>query len=470
MGVVHGARHLLTGERLAIKLLLPRGQDPALFEERFRREVSVASRIRHPGIVRVQDAGRTEEGELYLVMERLEGGDLEAMMRQEGTDPPGARRILGWLREAMRPLNAAHLAGIVHRDLKPANVFVHRSGGEPERIVLLDFGIARYLEDTGSGTQTDMGVGTVHYMSPEQATEAKGVHSSADLWSVGIMLYRALTGNLPFVGATPYVTLQAVCQAPLPPCPVDHPLAQRAWPLIEACLQKNPAHRPVSAEVLGEALDAVLEDRTAPSILLNDGWAASPRTRLPWFAILIAFGALLLGGAALWAAGNGVAPEPPEGEVIRTLAPPDLGLRGAPDEGFVPNAEARAEPDAAEPPPVTKPIARRSSRRTRSVTRVRRRSSPAPDAGVPDLGLRPDQGLAVGVLPIDPPAAERPDFDRPDAGLAREAPDLGRPREVLTPPPEPTPEAAPPRPLVPDAGADRGYLPDAGRRPGFLSF
>ena len=192
MGVVLRARHKFTGAAVALKMLHEALHLDTALESRFLAEARASNQIGHPAIVQVLDAGRTPEGELYLVMELLVGQSLRDAMAQ----PPGEiRRIASGVLDA---LGAAHARGFVHRDLKPENVFL--SG--PERAVkLLDFGIAKGVKSATIGLpRTAAGVllGTLAYMAPEQLRDASAVDPRADLWGMGVMIYEMISGHLPF--------------------------------------------------------------------------------------------------------------------------------------------------------------------------------------------------------------------------------------------------------------------------------
>ena len=192
MGVVLRARHKFTGAEVALKMLHEALHMDTALESRFLAEARASNQIGHPAIVQVLDAGRTPEGELYLVMELLVGQSLRDAMSQP---PAEIRRIASGLLDA---LGAAHARGFVHRDLKPENVFL--SG--PERSVkLLDFGIAKGVKSATIGLpRTAAGVllGTLAYMAPEQLRDASTVDPRADLWGMGVMIYEMISGHLPF--------------------------------------------------------------------------------------------------------------------------------------------------------------------------------------------------------------------------------------------------------------------------------
>ncbi|HEX4451807.1 MAG TPA: protein kinase [Kofleriaceae bacterium] len=198
MGVVLRARHKFTGALVAVKMLHPDLTRDAQIEGRFLAEARASNAIDHPAIVKVLDAGRTPESELYLVMELLVGQPMRSAVSRRLGQPAIKRVTL----ELLDALGAAHARGFVHRDLKPENVFLADPDGT---VKLLDFGIAKVLDATKTatlGTQAGVVLGTVAYMAPEQLHDAASVDARADLWALGVMIYEMLAGRLPYRGTT----------------------------------------------------------------------------------------------------------------------------------------------------------------------------------------------------------------------------------------------------------------------------
>ncbi len=198
MGAVYAATHEVTGKAVAIKWLLAEETLDPQADERFVREARAAGRVRHPNVVDVYDIAREERGS-YMVMELLEGDSLGAALAQGPVEP---RALLAWLLPAMRGIAAAHRSGVVHRDLKPDNIFLatQPDGGMPIPKVL-DFGISKVAhpglnELTHSGTV----MGTPRYMPAEQFKGAKNIDHRVDIYAIGVILYRGLTGRFPFTG------------------------------------------------------------------------------------------------------------------------------------------------------------------------------------------------------------------------------------------------------------------------------
>ncbi|HYE64459.1 MAG TPA: protein kinase [Pyrinomonadaceae bacterium] len=213
MGAVYRARHILLGDRVAIKILPPQMRNNAEWLRRFRREGQAARRFRHPNAVTVYDLRTTSEGLIYMVMEYVEGHTLDAELKNRGRLTPV--EALKVLEPVMSVLNAAHEMGVVHRDLKPENIMIGEAadGGQPV-VKLLDLGIAKMREVAGSeaGGATALTVagqilGTPYYMSPEQWGEVPRDGSSeidgrADIYSLGTVFYELIAGRRPFKGLT----------------------------------------------------------------------------------------------------------------------------------------------------------------------------------------------------------------------------------------------------------------------------
>jgi hypothetical protein len=251
MGAVYEAINEATEKRLALKLIFPEATRDAAGRERITREATAPNQIGHPGIVDVYDAGTDADGTVYLCMELLEGETLREWLASAGAKlGPALDKVLA----ALDPLAAAHAKGFVHRDLKPENVFV-----VGERVKLVDFGLVRRVE-ASSASVTGSAVGTVHYMSPEQARGSSNATAAADVWSVGVMLYEIVAGRRPFDGESALDVMMSASKEPPPPLEPS-PLAT----LIASCLEKDPKLRPQSAgelrDRLREAIAGVERDR-----------------------------------------------------------------------------------------------------------------------------------------------------------------------------------------------------------------
>ena len=259
MGAVFRGRHVYMRKDVALKVLRPDLSASVELVERFRRESEIAASLEHDNIVKVTDFGRSPEGWLFLAMELLFGESLFDRLRREGFLPPEEAVPVLW--QVCAGLEVAHARGVVHRDLKPENVFLARSAGGREVVKILDFGIAKMADPhSDSATQAGMVVGTPEYLSPEQAT-GSAVDGRADLYTVGLIAFRMLTGRHPFKADEPRALLMMQATRPVPPITDPRPdLA--AWPglvaAVDRACQKDAADRYQSAADLKADLGAVL--------------------------------------------------------------------------------------------------------------------------------------------------------------------------------------------------------------------
>ena len=251
MSVVHSAEHVLSGARVALKVLRDGSEEAA---ERFRREASLLAGFGCSGIVAIYDAGEEDDGSLYIAMERLHGRTFKETFTDSDVS---AQKRLALFVDLAKALSAAHSAGVVHRDLKPTNVFV--TVGPEARVKILDFGIARAKEHLDI-TSLGVALGTPHYMSPEQFRDARSCGPSSDLWSLAVMVFEAIEGSRPFEGTTSSSVAVAICTEATPPMPKLSALSPRLAAIIESCLQKDPAERSNDALLFAEHLEQVLEE------------------------------------------------------------------------------------------------------------------------------------------------------------------------------------------------------------------
>jgi class 3 adenylate cyclase/tRNA A-37 threonylcarbamoyl transferase component Bud32 len=242
MGTIWLALDAQLQRRVALKLMAPERVAAASARQQFEQEAKAVAQLQHPHVVQVHDYG-VDEGTPYIVMELLEGEDLEARLERLGPMTPAA--VASLLNQVARALSAAHGAGIVHRDLKPANLFLVRNDIQ-EVVKVLDFGLARLKagESAGSGDLA----GTPRYMSPEQLWGERPVDHRSDLWSLGVLAYRALTGQPPFPTATFRELLSRRTLPPLRPASSVVPgLSQEVDAFFTRALQEDPAQRFQSA-------------------------------------------------------------------------------------------------------------------------------------------------------------------------------------------------------------------------------
>ncbi len=283
-GVVVCARHRELDERVAIKFLLP-GKNNSDAIARFRREARAANRVKDEHVVRIIDVSTTATGVPYVVMEYLDGVDLERMLLQSPERQLPVPDAIEFILQACEALAECHRSGIVHRDLKPSNLFcVHGADGLP-LIKLLDFGISKLNTTTVDGVMTaeHLIMGSPRYMSPEQFASASEVDQRTDVWALGIILYELVTGEVPFADSTLLKIWDKVRSAALRPLEDlrrDAPNALNA--VLAKCLAKEPADRYQNVAELAKALAPFAPERGRASvarvvrILESERGAASP--------------------------------------------------------------------------------------------------------------------------------------------------------------------------------------------------
>ena len=256
MGLVYEADHLGIGKRVAVKLLLDKYSDDPEVVARFEREARTASAIGDEHIVEVFDAGVTEDGRSYLVMELLIGLSLADVA--EATGPMPAARAVPIVRQVLRGLAAAHAKGIVHRDMKPENVFLLQKPDRHDVVKIMDFGISKFLQDRESKvrlTATGAVIGTPVYMAPEQAMGTGEIDARVDLYAVGVMLYELLAGRPPFQAPTYIALVTQHLQMPPPPLQMARPDLPTALVVaVHKALEKDPRDRFASAAEMAAAL------------------------------------------------------------------------------------------------------------------------------------------------------------------------------------------------------------------------
>jgi len=267
MGSVYRARDLLNGQTIAVKILhgaAPTPQDA----ERFAREARLLATLEHPGIVRYVAHGQTPDGLPFIAMEWLEGYDLERRLAER---PLTVEESLLLLRQIAEALSVSHRRGIVHRDIKPSNLFLR--DGDIARVTLLDFGIARDGSPSSGAaarvlTRTGALVGTPSYMAPEQARGRTQLTPSADIFSLGCLLYECLTGRPPFIGEHLQAILVKILFEPEVPLRTLRPeLPEPLERLLSQMLNKDPTARLPHAMALLEAMSAL----ETPSSSSNQG-------------------------------------------------------------------------------------------------------------------------------------------------------------------------------------------------------
>ncbi|MCX4247882.1 serine/threonine-protein kinase [Paraliomyxa miuraensis] len=266
MGYVYDAMHMALDHRVAVKVLHPRYAYEQRFRERFLQEARAASKIRHRNVVEIKDFGETPDDSVYFVMEYLDGHDVGFELKQHGVLPWSRTR--GILLQAASALHAAHLKEIIHRDIKPGNCFLTRGddGEDGDRVKLLDFGIAKVGSDQhadaqGKGlTGTGEVFGTASYMAPEQA-RGEQLDARSDMYSLGIMAYEMLTGEVPFTGINAiHVITRHLNDPPEPLRSLVPEIPAAVESVVLRMIAKDAKDRYPSMAAVERALEGIPED------------------------------------------------------------------------------------------------------------------------------------------------------------------------------------------------------------------
>jgi cytochrome c-type biogenesis protein CcmH/NrfG len=301
MGAVYQARQLSMDRMVALKLIHPHIASDEV-ARRFHREMQATSKIEHPNTIRVFDYGADDKGQLFLAMEFLEGRPLSRVLEHDGALP--VARLVHIASQVVRALGAAHAEGIAHRDLKPDNIMLVDRYGERDVVKVLDFGIARFVDDDESRakmTHDGAVVGTPAYLSPEQAM-GQPIDARADFYSLGVMLYQMALGRLPFEGPTLAALLvaHATAEPPAPSLVAPGKIPPELEALILRLMSKSPADRPANAAEVLRALEAIAPAASAAPIALTGETPRPPaRPQRTWWPALVVGGALVAGSVVV---------------------------------------------------------------------------------------------------------------------------------------------------------------------------
>lgn len=416
MAEVVAAVNVRTEREVAIKRLLPAAALQPNLVARFEREARAAGRIKSPHVVEILDIDRDDRGRPFLVMERLEGCSLAEVLARRPCQKPEVAIAIAV--ELLLGVSAAHEAGVIHRDLKPANVFLERVG-DRVRVKILDFGISKIATDEPSElTREGETIGTFAYMPPEQIQGRTDLGPPADLWAVGVTLFRMLTGGPPFFGdAHTLLTtvLTGKARRLRDGVQLDETLGTGLQAILDKALAKVAAERYATADEMRSALERVAgaaglptpDVALAATLLRADvdattatrsadatGAATHPRSRwLTWGALAASAAALV----ALVAASRGAPPRAPP-ELARAAGP----LPAAPGSRAVPASSqpARVSPtdagvaaDAESPSPPRPALASRSPTAAPTAT-----ARPTPPAAAPSSEPRAESSRPPVIL------------------------------------------------------------------------
>ena len=369
MGSVWVADHLALQTQVAIKFMASSVSDDPVSVQRFTREAKAAAQIKSPHVVQIFDHGITDDGTPYIVMELLDGESLEKRLRRVG--PLNLLEVVQIMTQVCKALAKAHEIGVVHRDIKPANIFIIESGGEPF-VKVLDFGVAKFSGEQGvEMTAAGHMVGTPAFMSPEQCFDAKHVGHRADLWSLGVVAYAALTGKRPFEGGTLGELVVAVKRGEFElPSSLRRDLPQAVDEWMGRALAREPQDRFSSAKEMAVTLERAVGlasiMTSSPSLAASGQQLATfsssaslvtskaqatmgapPFRRWAW---LLAGGAAMVVivagiGASAFIVGRGRQAQPSEAATATGSSGPTGEARGEAAAG--PTTAVRADPSAA---------------------------------------------------------------------------------------------------------------------------
>jgi serine/threonine protein kinase len=398
MGVVYAATFLPAGQPVALKFVR---HDPEKSDEagkqatsRLAKEARALAQLRSDHVARVHDAGVTEDGSSYLVMELLEGSTLDAVVQKEG--PLSAARASECIIQACHGLGEAHARGIIHRDVKPSNLFSARIAGGQSQLKVIDFGIARAtfnVEEATRSNETRTGafLGSPPFMSPEQIHAAKHVDARTDVWSLGVVLYYLVSGKMPFE-ARSLLELMTLIAYEEPPSlrSLNPEIPEGFEAIVHRCMQKQPDDRYPSVVELAADLLAFAPDakHTAERLARADFEADSSAAILPSVASVVeeaserpakrVVGAIAIGIAAAAAIVFGVhgirsltASSGPPAEVAATAATVELEEPAPPATAPPPSEVEKPALTAHTKPPVVSPKGRSKPVRSKTLPAAR---------------------------------------------------------------------------------------------------
>jgi serine/threonine protein kinase len=365
MGAVYEATHMLIGKRVAVKVLLEKYARREAIVQRLEQEARLASSCQNEHIIDITDFGTTEDGRTFVVMEYLEGESMSECLARETRLPE--QRILRIVSQAASALAAAHAKGIVHRDVKPENLFLLRRKDQ-DFVKVVDFGISKSLrasdeaEEQPRLTQTGMVLGTPLYMSPEQARGDDELDARVDIYALGVIMYEAATGRVPFIGNN-YLSVisQVLNEEPRSPRELRPELSEEFEAIVMRAMEKDRASRYASAQELLADLTALLDDptRSTERARITGPRRKAGRTRSPlkiatWIALVAVVISAVVTTVVMLFGGSEVIKEARERRGS-AVSPPPIAVDAAPpvEIDAAPEAETmevtiRTEPPGAE--------------------------------------------------------------------------------------------------------------------------
>jgi serine/threonine-protein kinase len=263
-GAVWEAKNELIARDVALKVMDPEVASDAVALQRFFNEAKASGSVRSPSIVEILDIGQAEDGSPFLVFELLQGEGLDTWLQRETVIDP--ETLVGLFVGLAKALEIAHTRGIIHRDLKPANIFIDEPAPGDRVAKILDFGISKVFDTAQNFTLTRAGtvVGSPAYMSPEQAAGREDLDGRADIWSLGIVMYEALTGTLPHDAANYNALMVRILTQDADPVATRKPdLPASVCAIVDACLQRERDERIATAGALAKKLEAALVELRA---------------------------------------------------------------------------------------------------------------------------------------------------------------------------------------------------------------
>lgn len=362
MAVVYEATDRQLLRRIALKVLIPPPVEGGDFAERFRQEAQALASLQHPNIVTIHDYGSTEDDRWFLAMEYIDGLRLSDLLRE---GPLPMDRALALLSQVCIALRYAHKKGVIHRDLKPSNLLIQRAEDGAEIVKVVDFGLVKTHDSDQNLSQAGLVMGSPHFMAPEQVL-SQATDARTDIYAVGVLLFRCLTGAFPFHGASATATMLAHVKHPIPSfasvTDLDLALPAGLEDITRRCLAKNPDDRYPDMKALLHALGpwtrtdslGTLGTFGTSSLLQPIRLTPDPQIRRTWF-IAGTLATLLVLSLGAWATSrlfaDPVAPVAPPAPMPLTVeAPAPLTLSPPPPTAEATTGTAPADPVA---PPAT---------------------------------------------------------------------------------------------------------------------